>query len=95
MKRTPLKRIGKRGRAAREAVDAIRKMVYERAYRECERCLDSRGDVLHIHHKLPRSRGGKHTVANCCLLCARCHREVHDHTVSDWREWVVTRKAAK
>lgn len=39
--------------------------------------------ALHRHHRLRRSQGGEHTVANLILLCTRAHDWcVHAHP--DW-----------
>jgi 5-methylcytosine-specific restriction endonuclease McrA len=35
--------------------------------------------VLVLHHRLPRSRGGKHTLENLVLLCPAAHDYVHGH----------------
>jgi hypothetical protein len=42
----------------------------------CERCHASR-IMLHVHHKLPISRGGNHKLDNLIILCEKCHSLVH------------------
>ena len=43
----------------------------------CRRCGSYY--ALHHHHILWRSRGGQHTTQNLVLVCAACHRLIHDH----------------
>jgi RNA-directed DNA polymerase len=42
----------------------------------CQTALDNE-EEWHIHHKEPRSQGGKNTVDNLDLLHAVCHRQIH------------------
>lgn len=65
--------------------------AFERAGHACERC--STRHSLTGHHRLPRSRGGTHEQSNIAVLCFDCHRAVHDHTVSDWGDWIESRKS--
>lgn len=51
----------------------------------CERC-GARGAV-EKHHMVPRSRGGHD--GPMADLCLSCHRGVHDHTVEDWKDWIL------
>lgn len=34
---------------------------------------------LHVHHKLPLSKGGDNDIANLICLCERCHENQHPH----------------
>jgi len=44
----------------------------------CRRCGVSVLNVpADLHHRLMRSRGGKHTPANLAVLCRPCHSDVH------------------
>lgn len=36
----------------------------------------------HHHHIQFRSRGGADTTANICLVCQRCHADIHAHKLS-------------
>jgi len=42
----------------------------------CENCGSHRGP-LHIHHEVPISKGGSHSLDNLCVLCERCHERQH------------------
>jgi hypothetical protein len=44
---------------------------------KCERCgwAEARCDV---HHRIPKARGGLHTLANAVVLCPNCHRIEHE-----------------
>ena len=37
------------------------------------------GFGLHVHHVLPRGRGGRHELDNLVSLCGRHHDWVHSH----------------
>lgn len=94
IKRTKcLRPIGKRGRGDRAAIAKLRPLVLARDGHVCARCRDPRSKPLDLHHRLARSQGGKHTVANLVALCRACHVSVTEHAAKDWRKWVVTRKA--
>lgn len=100
LKRTALKRgtrlrpIGKRGAKARKELDLVRLEVLVRARGRCERCKKA-SRVLDLHHRRGRAQGGSHTVQNLVALCRACHTGITDHTASDWRDWIVTRKAVR
>lgn len=72
MKRTPLKRkTPLRPRNRNQIPWEIRQQVRNRSVMICEYCKSALGTQL--HHKLPRGRGGKHTLENLILLCSVCH----------------------
>jgi len=81
-RRRPIRKLGRR--ALRE-MDALRAFSSNPPSR-CERC--GRFTRVYAHHRLPRSRGGKHTPENRAWLCWNCHREVHDRIAPDWRKWI-------
>jgi 5-methylcytosine-specific restriction endonuclease McrA len=37
------------------------------------------GGALHVHHLLPRGRGGSHDMDNLRVVCNVHHRYLHDH----------------
>jgi len=47
----------------------------------CEECGESTYR-LHIHHKLPVSKGGSHKRDNLKVLCEDCHQSKHKHKFS-------------
>jgi hypothetical protein len=49
----------------------------------CENCSMPRGP-LHVHHKIPVSRGGSHRLTNLKVLCEHCHSEAHNGQVFDY-----------
>lgn len=40
-------------------------------------CADCGGRACHVHHVMPRSRGGRNVFTNGLLLCNDCHKEAH------------------
>jgi 5-methylcytosine-specific restriction endonuclease McrA len=45
----------------------------------------------HVHHLLPRARGGLSVPSNLTTLCSKHHRWIHDHP--EWSEengWLLT-----
>ena len=70
---------------ARMLRDAYRRIVYRLvSKRDAHRCRScgSRGPGLHHHHLRYRSKQGACSERNLCLLCPRCHADVHAHRVS-------------
>ena len=54
---------------------AVRLAVLNRDGWRCQRCGSA--GPLHVHHLLPRSRGGPDETENLLTLCFRCHSEIH------------------
>ena len=52
-----------------------RARLFRSASRRCDKC-GSRWN-LHVHHKIPISRGGDHTYGNLYCLCEKCHSKAH------------------
>lgn len=52
-----------------------RKAVYKRDDYACVLCNDAR--TIHLHHFIPRGKGGSDNEANLVCLCPTCHRVVH------------------
>lgn len=108
LQRSRLSKRGARSRREEKALKAFRAGVLERCriyglgrtdvYR-CERCsICVPAVAFEAHHRLPRSRGGAHSMENSAGLCSGplatndCHAAVHDRRVDDWASWIVSRK---
>lgn len=52
----------------------IRDQVKEKYNGLCQMC-SKRG--CHVHHVMPRARGGRNVLTNALLLCNECHKEIH------------------
>jgi 5-methylcytosine-specific restriction endonuclease McrA len=86
VKRSRLRPIGKKGAKDREELAEVRVQFIDTP---CDRCR-TRGheDRMDLHHVKPRSRGGTNEPSNLKWLCRGCHGAIHDHTATDWREWI-------
>ncbi len=77
---------------------SVRDAVKERSGGQCEWSCDGAlcvTEATHMHHRLRRSQGGKHTVANLLHLCAACHLYIHDHPAESFAEgWLLHAPAA-
>ncbi len=80
LRRTQLKRVGKRKAKSLNAEKLFREAVLERAQGTCELCLKPH-DRLDAHHMCPKGRnGGDERIHNPELgraLCRPCHDAVH------------------
>ena len=57
--------------------DTLRRLVRDRANRQCEYCLIHEEDTLLTHeidHIVAQKHGGETTESNLCLACERCNR---------------------
>ena len=54
---------------------ATRRAVYAREGYACALC--ERNGAIHIHHAIPRSRGGTNNLGNLIALCPLCHAIAH------------------
>lgn len=69
----------------------IKKEVLARDNWQCQEC-GAKNSELHVHHKVPLSRGGGNTPANLISLCKNCHTESHTHM--RWVHWVERNRLA-
>lgn len=46
---------------------------------KCERCGWNAAQC-DVHHRIPKARGGLHTISNAVVLCPNCHRVEHETT---------------
>jgi hypothetical protein len=101
VKRSPMRRkapLRKRGESVSDALwrDA-RAATLERDHYECQ--APDRGlggpweceGILHVHHILPRGRGGMHHPANLVTLCGHHHEEVHSQPEHSYRLGLLQR----
>jgi 5-methylcytosine-specific restriction endonuclease McrA len=82
--------------------DDVREAVWQRSDGLCEaqvpwRCLRY---ARTLHHKLPRSAGGPHTLDNLIAVCSfdgsrdGCHEYIHAHPAESYdRGWLIRRSA--
>lgn|SRR5690606_6823655 len=71
----PVKRRSKPTRRQRNNFSQkVRQEIYKRDNGLCQECG---GRGTEIHHVKFRSQGGRGVVTNGLLLCADCHREIH------------------
>jgi len=91
LKRTPIKR--KTGTAMPKAVvDAVKTRANGVCEAKTSQCV---GRVDHLHHRVLRSQGGKHTVENLLAVCMSCHSFIHHHPqLSVENGWIVKSQAA-
>lgn len=67
-----------RGDGRKKAGNAYRKAVLEIYGPQCQLCGYYKPPLSnHVHHIVPLSEGGLNTIRNGCVLCSRCHDEVH------------------
>ena len=77
-----LARVSKRRRTHDRHLAAVTPALYVRARAQCELSnieVPACRGKLHRHHKLRRSQGGTHELANLLLVCELHHRYIHDH----------------
>ena len=75
MKRSPLNRIGKKGRKDAAELAKASKAVSDRSGDVCEICHAS--EATQKHHIQRRSQGGSNEPENLLHLCLWCHHWVH------------------
>ena len=80
--------VTKRRQAKRRKAEAVKRDVYEQVDRRdgymCVVPFCPSGvltEMLHHHHIVPRSLGGKHTTENICLVCAAHHAMIHNKEI--------------
>lgn len=63
--------------------DNIKSQVRERDNFKCQIC--GKDTNLHVHHIIPRRKGGSHDLENLILLCSSCHMAIEtgdsDHAI--------------
>ena len=91
MKRSPLRKIGKKGRRIQKELNAIRPMLEARSMGFCEHCGKHPQWVftpdrpnLEPHH-LDKNRNNN-TMENIIMLAPYCH-DTYGHKPKDWEGW--------
>ena len=80
IRRIGLSRLGKKGRARREAMEEMRPLIWGRCRGICEVCSEPLPRVSwDPHHVLPSGRGGTDEIHNLIAVHRRCHRWIHEH----------------
>jgi len=65
-------------------------LLFEAQSARCSYCHAPLGADRHLDHRVPLSRGGRHTSDNVCWACARCNLSKHDHLYpSEWTPMVA------
>lgn len=57
-----------------------RKRALQRDRGQCQSC-GLKDELVHVHHKTPRSKGGTNRLDNLVTLCPQCHADRHDGRV--------------
>ncbi|HEY4000622.1 MAG TPA: HNH endonuclease signature motif containing protein [Candidatus Xenobia bacterium] len=87
----PLKALVKPHAANRRIPAAILRAVYHRAQGRCESCGERCG--LQVHHIIPISEGGDHSLENLRLLCRSCHDATHHDDFEYRPDWQAARQS--
>ena len=97
--RKPMKRTPSKGRTPSnrsKIPKTVRAKVVARSGGKCEAaCSDSCQEKGgHLHHKLMRSQGGKHTVDNLIDVCLACHGHIHAQPKWSYEHGFLVRRPA-
>lgn len=84
LRRTRMRRVGKKGRERAKRLDGLRPLIEARARGRCEnpscRARPGQNGPLDIEHAVARSQGGTDSLENCWLACRYgCHEAKHRH----------------
>ena len=79
---------GRNRELSREHVPSYQKVAKKQDYKclVCEQSLFNY-EELHLHHKIPRSKGGTSSYANLSLVHLYCHQQIHadaSYLEEDW-----------
>ncbi len=68
----------KRKRQSQNYKSSVQKLAKNQNF-VCPRCKESlfNGEILHTHHIIPKSQGGKDTYKNLQLVHLLCHQQIH------------------
>lgn len=57
----------------------------KKQYHICPICEESlyNNEELHVHHIIPKKKGGKYSFSNCIIVHELCHRQIHSLGLSE------------
>jgi hypothetical protein len=61
--------------SGQEFPPAVRQAIRYRTRNLCELCHSA--EIVHFHHRLRKSQGGRGTEENCLGVCAKDHAYIH------------------
>lgn len=64
--------------------DADVRAQYKRQHGKCYYCQTKVGNIYHVDHVIPLSRGGSNGPDNLVIACPKCNRSKHDKLPSEW-----------
>lgn len=63
----------------------LREQVLEQDENKCQRCGKTVGGkhdaTSHVHHIIPKSKGGSDDLTNLITLCHPCHEDIHGYSI--------------
>lgn len=74
LRRTRMRRVGKKGRARTRRLEALRPLIETRANGRCENPTCRKAARLDLDHIVKRSQAGTDTTDNVIALDRRCHQ---------------------
>jgi 5-methylcytosine-specific restriction endonuclease McrA len=84
MKRSPINKMSSKKASEKRIEEEIRQKLLEEHGGLCQNCGSNPGFLgLSLHHIVFKSRGGKTTEENCCLICSTCHEVAHNRRRAD------------
>lgn len=90
MKRSRIRSVSVKKRAADAELAEARAAVQFRSYGRCEAntpaCPRREHAGVHCHHVKQRSAGGKHSPENLMLVCEKAHSYIHEHPAESFEK---------
>lgn len=65
-----------------------RSQIMRSGHTRCSNCgrKGTRNFPLHVHHKIPISKGGNHSFVNLEVLCFKCHEKEHKYSFNSGKQ---------
>jgi 5-methylcytosine-specific restriction endonuclease McrA len=86
---TPSASPGKSKKARSRIPLPVLRSLYQRSHGCCEKCRRAPG--VQVHHVVPVSEGGDHSLDNLLLLCQECHETTHHDDFGERFDWRAAR----